>query len=168
MMLSMITPVFREDRLNELMAKRDLSLGQVAYLADVSQPMIFYLSHNRRPNVSAVIVAKVAKALGCSVEYLLGMVDEPSPKALDIDDLVMELADIANRLTGRRQRDLLMQARAYLEAMQTPTPPDRLIDEVLDMIAEAGGHADREQLLSLLIADLDGDLPALEDDEEPT
>jgi hypothetical protein len=32
----------------------------------------------------------------------------------------------ANRLTNRRQRDLLMQARSYLEAARTPPSPEQL------------------------------------------
>jgi len=100
---TMANPRFRADRLVEQMRKRDLNAGQLAYLTGVSQPMVFYLTRDERPGVSAVIAAKLARALGCSVEYLLGMTEEPSPQTLDIDDLVMELAEIANRLTNRRR-----------------------------------------------------------------
>lgn len=161
---TMANPRFRADRLVELMRKRDLNAGQLAYLTGVSQPMVFYLTRDERPGVSAVIAAKLARALGCSVEYLLGMTEEPSPQTLDIDDLVMELAEIANRLTNRRQRDLLMQARSYLEAARTPPSPEQLMSDLLDLIAEAGGEQSREQLVALLMADLDGSLPALEEE----
>jgi len=38
----MANPRFRADRLVELMRKRDLNAGQLAYLTGVSHPMVFY------------------------------------------------------------------------------------------------------------------------------
>jgi len=48
----MANPKFRADRLVELMHKRDLNAGQLAYLTGVSQPMVFYLTRDERPGVT--------------------------------------------------------------------------------------------------------------------
>lgn len=67
----MLEPRFRGDRLNQLMEKKKLNAGQLEYMTGVSQSMIWNLQNDLRPNVSAIIVAKLADALECDIEFLL-------------------------------------------------------------------------------------------------
>lgn len=145
---------FRHDRLAQMMKIRDLNQGQLEYLSGVGGPMISLLLAGKRPNVSAVIAAKPAKTLNCAVEYLLGMVDERAPKALEINDLLLELTEVAKHLTNRRQRDLPAMARTYLEMAQTQqATPEQLQGDLFDLIEEALGTRSRDQLIRLLEAD---------------
>lgn len=100
-------PTFRQDRLNELMARRKLMPGQLKIKSGVSQPMIHRLQNGERQNVSAVIVAQLAQALGCSVEYLVGITDDPSPKSIDLSDQLYELVQVAKELRSNRLVDLI-------------------------------------------------------------
>lgn len=127
---SNMTPQFRSDRLKTLMEKRDnLTNGQLEYMSGVSSTMIWNLQNGNRPNVSAVIVAKIAEALDCSVYYLLGLTDDPRP--LNQDALVIlqtearaisewppsvrELAEIASKLPAGMVDALIALARQCAE-----------------------------------------------------
>jgi transcriptional regulator with XRE-family HTH domain len=148
----MNTVKFRGDRLATMMEKRNLKPGQLEYMAEVSQPMISLLLSEQRPNVSAVIVARLADALGCSVEYLVGLTDDPSPVAATLDDAMAELVAIAKTLPEYRQRDLLAIANTY---QATGEPTAEVMEMLLDQIEEVGG----EKLLNQLLDVLEGMLP---------
>jgi transcriptional regulator with XRE-family HTH domain len=63
-------------RLKALRKERGLSAEQVARKADVSVRHLRRLEAGQRPNTSAVTLARVAMALGTTVEYLLGLTDD--------------------------------------------------------------------------------------------
>jgi transcriptional regulator with XRE-family HTH domain len=63
--------VFRIDRLDRLMEKRGLGLGELAYLSGVSYDMIYSLRKGRRSNVSVILAMQLAKALNTTVEFLV-------------------------------------------------------------------------------------------------
>jgi transcriptional regulator with XRE-family HTH domain len=159
------------DRLTAGLELRRMKPAQLARLSGVDKSTISMIMSGLRPNTPAVIVAKLATALDMSVDYLVGLSDEPEPRQLDLGEIVLELTRVARQLTSRRQRDLLMTARAYLEASdQLKADPDLLMDNVLDLIKEAGGEASRDQLLDLLnsAGPLGGGPRAIDDDtEEP-
>lgn len=138
---------FRHDRLEELMKKRGLNDGQLAYMAGMSKSMIFYLRSGERPNVSAVNAAKIAEALGCSVDYLLGLSDDPLPSRLELGEVGIELLTIAKTLPESRQRDLLLIAQAYQEAGE-PTP--EVMELLLDKIEELGGPEEYDRIMTAL------------------
>ena len=69
----------RADRLRDLRTQRGFSQEQLARLADVGHQQVWrYESGNTMP--SAEIVARIARALGTSADYLLGLSDDPSPQ----------------------------------------------------------------------------------------
>jgi transcriptional regulator with XRE-family HTH domain len=63
-------------RLKALRKEQGLSAEQVARKADVSVRHLRRLEAGQRPNTSAVTLARVAIALGTTVEYLLGLTDD--------------------------------------------------------------------------------------------
>ena len=64
-------------RLKELRTQQGLSGARLASAAGISERQIWRLEAGDRPNVSAVLLARIALALGTSLEYLLGMTDDP-------------------------------------------------------------------------------------------
>lgn len=158
-------------RLQAAMDLRSMSPADLSRASGVHRATISLILSGDRPNTPAAIAAKLARGLFVSVDYLVGITEKPEPYALVTDDLLIELTRAAQRLTGRRQRDLLLTARAYLEANEELRGnPDLLMDNLLDMIEEAGGKASRDQLIDLLDTDdddlLGGTLPILPDDTQ--
>lgn len=74
-------PTFQWERLAEKIDSKGWSLGYLETQSGVSKSQISLMSRNERPNVSAAILAKLAIALGCTVDYLLGLTDDPRPPA---------------------------------------------------------------------------------------
>ncbi len=64
-------------RLRELRERRGWSMGVLASLSGVSVSQLYRLEKGERPRVAAVTLARIAQALGTSVDYLLGLTDEP-------------------------------------------------------------------------------------------
>jgi transcriptional regulator with XRE-family HTH domain len=64
------------ERLKALRNEQGLSAEQAARKADVSVRHLRRLEAGQRPNTSAVTLARVALALGTTVEYLLGLTDD--------------------------------------------------------------------------------------------
>lgn len=64
------------ERLKALRKAQGLSAEQIARKADVSVRHLRRLKAGQRPNTSAVTLARVALALGTTVEHLLGLTDD--------------------------------------------------------------------------------------------
>lgn len=64
------------ERLKTLRKEQGLSAEQIARKADVSVRHLRRLEAGQRPNTSAVTLARVALALGTTVEYLLGLTED--------------------------------------------------------------------------------------------
>lgn len=167
----------RLDRVLEEMNRHSLDGKILAARAGVSEGAISKLINGKSPGMSAVNLASVAEVLKVSVDYLMGLTSDPIPKSLTQEELIVELVRVSHGLTDRRRRDLLMTARAYLRASdELKADPDLLMDNMLDLIKEAGGSVSRDQLEDLLEADADededdslgGDIGSLPNDgEEP-
>ncbi len=69
----------RVDRLNGIMEGQGLESSELADKTGLSYNYIYLLRRGDRPNVSAVNLAMMAAAMGCSVEYLVGLTDNPLP-----------------------------------------------------------------------------------------
>ena len=62
-------------RMNEL----DLSAGQLAEMCDMTRPAISQYLDNRRIPATLALV-RLARALDCSADWLLGLSDDPTPR----------------------------------------------------------------------------------------
>lgn len=58
---------------------RGLTQGQLAYKASTTVTQISRLENGQRPGTEAVIVGRIAAALGVTVDYLLGLADDSRP-----------------------------------------------------------------------------------------
>ena len=64
-------------RIEALRLERGLTVREAAEKAGLSGAHIYRLQANERPNSAARTVARIALALDTSVEYLLGLTDDP-------------------------------------------------------------------------------------------
>lgn len=144
------------ERLERAMTTRKLKAVDLARLSGVDKSTISVILANQRPNTPAHIIAKLAKGLMVSADYLVGLADEMEPKGIQLSETLIELIQVTGQLTDRRQRELVEAAHAYLQARrQMRKNPEILMDKLLDMIEEAGGKVSRDQLLDSLNLDFD-------------
>ena len=112
-------------RIKSLREGRDWDVGQLAYKSHVSAGYIYKLENNERPNVSGVILAQLAVALSTTVEYLLGLTNDPRPLPrnntpdLDPDHLarLQRIAERVARLPEERQQ-IVMDALLTLLSVE--------------------------------------------------
>jgi len=71
-----MSPFLDPHRLRSLRQRRRMRARDVARKARISDAQLYRLERGERPNVAAVTLARVALALGTSVEYLLGLTDD--------------------------------------------------------------------------------------------
>jgi transcriptional regulator with XRE-family HTH domain len=100
----------------------DLSLRQLAEIAEVSNPYLSQLEHGlHEPSVR--VLQSIAKALRVSAETLLAHTgDEPSAPTTDGDQPSDSEAAIRNdpRLTDEQKRALLAVYRSYAQSNEPP------------------------------------------------
>lgn len=84
-------------RIKELRESRRLTQGQLAYLAKISRNHLWRIEKGERPKVGAEILARIAAALGVSVEDLLG---EGQPAQIAQPPLDPDVAELAARLNS--------------------------------------------------------------------
>jgi len=66
-------------RLRQLRQGHNLSQQQLADQMSIPQGWISELEHGKRTNVAADTVYRFALALDCTVDYLMGASDDPTP-----------------------------------------------------------------------------------------
>jgi transcriptional regulator with XRE-family HTH domain len=72
-------PTFDGARLQAVRKRQRLSVSDVGRLSGVSARHIWRLEKNQRPNVSAITLACIARALEVDMEYLVRLSDSPQP-----------------------------------------------------------------------------------------
>ena len=70
-------------RIREQRARLRISQSELARRTDTSQTHISMIENGQRIDIASSTLAKIAMALGVSVDYLMGLTDErtPYPKA---------------------------------------------------------------------------------------
>ena len=109
-------------RVRQLIDAKRWTQGQLAYQAQTSSAQINRIVNNRRPNVSAVIVGRIAHALDTSVDFLLGLTNDPTP-AIKIlaegegaeDEVIQQALHLLHRLPDWRRREELKHLRLAVE-----------------------------------------------------
>ncbi len=62
-------------RLRALRQERNMSIRELASQSGLSVSQLYRLEKGERPRVAALTLARIAQALGTSVDYLLGLSD---------------------------------------------------------------------------------------------
>lgn len=156
------------------MELRGKKAAELARDSGVNKGTISLILDGQRQNTPAAIVAKLARALNVSMDYLMGITDDPEPRSLGVGPSIIELAEIAKTLPSSRQRDLLLMAKTYAE--HSEASKRELLREVKDMIVKAadaagrGAELDRylEERIEHLLGNEedDGDLPPGDEEDE--
>lgn len=158
---------FRADRLNELMTKRQLNAGQLAYMTKISRTMIYYLQKGKRSTTSGEFVSKLADALGTSMQYLVGETDDDSPNQKKMSTEVADIVTVAEDLSVNGQRRILAICEALLK-IEKSADVESIYSEIMDLIARLaevdGGDMALENLMGHINLFLSGD--SSDDDDE--
>lgn len=64
-------------RVRDMRELRGLTQGQLAYKADTTASQISRLENDERPGAQASTLAKIAKVLDTTLDYLVGLTDDP-------------------------------------------------------------------------------------------
>jgi transcriptional regulator with XRE-family HTH domain len=76
-------PALDGARLRQLRRERGLPARKLAERANLCVRQIWRLEAGHRPNVRAVTVAHIALALTTTMDYLMGLTEDPSPHPSD-------------------------------------------------------------------------------------
>jgi transcriptional regulator with XRE-family HTH domain len=109
-------------RVKTLREARGLTQGQLAYKASTTSAQISRLENNERPGAQAVLIGRIAAALGTTADYLLGRTSDPMPPHL-IDEAfkpqdqieIQQLVEQIARLPEERRGRLIRAFRQILE-----------------------------------------------------
>jgi transcriptional regulator with XRE-family HTH domain len=69
------------DRIKKQRVRRGFTQEELASKADVPRPRITELEMNRRTKVASDVLKGLAKALGCTTDYLVGMNEDEESAA---------------------------------------------------------------------------------------
>lgn len=136
--------------LNRALALRDMTAADLAREAGVSKATLSLILNGQRANPTASVVLAIARALDVSSDYLLGLSSEPEPRELQLGELLVDITRVARKLPNRKQRDLLLIARTYLEDSQQPPTEAQLLTDLVEFVGEHDGITTRDQLIDLL------------------
>src|SRR5687768_8841030 len=112
------TPALSAERIQKLMDEKGWEVGILAYRANVPANTIYkYLSGARTAGSESIDrIAKLAEALGVSIEYLLGLTDVRTPTAIiRLTDVQQQLVTTIGNLSPRRQKDLAAIIQMFLK-----------------------------------------------------
>ena len=71
------SPAFDGARMRALRRRRGLSAEELARLAGITPRHVWRLEAGGRPRVAAVTLARIALALDTTLDYLMGLTDDP-------------------------------------------------------------------------------------------
>ena len=64
-------------RIRAMREHKGWTQGQLAYKASTTAAQVSRVEHNERPGAQARLVASIASALGTTVDYLMGLTNDP-------------------------------------------------------------------------------------------
>lgn len=110
-------PMLQPERINDLMDRRGWDVGILAYRSGVKPNTIYkYLNGSRQVQATLTNLVYLARALGCSVEYLIGMTDIQTPTLIvNLSKTQQEIIQHIGNLSSRRQRELAAMVAFMME-----------------------------------------------------
>lgn len=160
-----LNPGIVAENLKRAMALRQMSATDLARESGVSKSTISLILSGKNHHTTAIVVARLAWALHVSVDYLVGLSDTMGPTPLMLGDLLVELTRVARKLSSKRQEDLLLMARTYLDAAEQEAT-DEEMNQLLNLVREFGGVDSLSKLLDVLEDRPAGTSPDVPPDDE--
>lgn len=74
-----MTKIIIAQRIEALRESKGLLQLELAQLAQIEPSYVSKLEKGQAPNVSAIILARIARSLGTSLDYLVGLTNDPVP-----------------------------------------------------------------------------------------
>ncbi len=102
------------NRIIKLMKEKNTNANDLAIKAEIPPSTIYSLIRRDSGRVDVDSLIKIAKALGVSVDYLLGAESENK----EIDKFLQEIIDCYNTMTKEGQKFLLEQAKVCLKQFE--------------------------------------------------
>ncbi len=99
------SPSLLGERLRKLRKQRKLTQGQLSVYSQVSQPTISQLESGQIQDLTGEMLARLAKALDTTTDYLLGLTDDPrKPARQDYKAIANGLNNLIDKATALRRR----------------------------------------------------------------
>lgn len=157
-------PVLQIDRIDSMMEHHGWGPGELAERSGVAYDTIYKIRTTMRPRTSAEIVAKIAVALGCTTDYLLGLTDDPMPAQTIAASgaLLVQLCLAVKSLPESRQRDLLHIAEA-LQSASHDEAVEQLHKEMMGFMLEEVQRIGGDDGLRTLLDRLESTFPGQRD-----
>lgn len=150
-MLDHIT--FRGDRLDAWLDAQGISSADVAEAVGLTYNYIYLLRLGKRPNVSALIVTKIALAVGCTPDFLCNASDDPLGRASQGGAGEVDLLLAFRALPLHRQRDVLDVAQMF--AGREVENANELQDRVFEMVRQMAGDETAIRIAEVLAGRLE-------------
>jgi len=96
----MYLPGTINERIGDLRTSRGLSQRELCDLIGVVPSQLSRIENGKIQNISSNILIKLAKALGVSVDYILGLTTVSTPKSYDIGELGLSEGAVRGLVTG--------------------------------------------------------------------
>ena len=129
-------------RLKNLMMERNVSQGQLAKVAGISESTFSRFMSGQIQDLSAESVIRIARKLDVSTDFLLGIINVPDKRNYNISDLGLTAQAARNLYTQRVNRDVV----AYLLENPKFAETTRLIADYMSG-SLAAGIAAQNQLM---------------------
>lgn len=146
-------PMVNLTRLMKMMDKKGYDIVELAEYSGVKYDTVYSLVKGRRTNTTADTLRRIADALDTSIDYLLGDTDDATPPVARLPEPIRQLAEIANRLSGVRQ-DELVRIAATLEQLEREQPayvmPVQTMDVLLSLAEKLGAGDVLVQLRAMI------------------
>ena len=129
-------------RLKNLMMERNVSQGQLAKVAGISESTFSRFMSGQIQDLSAESVIRIARKLDVSTDFLLGIINVPDKRNYNISDLGLTAQAARNLYTQRVNRDVVAYLLENLKFAETT----RLIADYMSG-SLAAGIAAQNQLI---------------------
>ena len=131
-------------RIKAMREFRGLTQGQLSYKAETTVTQISRLENDERPGAQAAIVARIAGALGTTVDYLVGLTDDPgipeqannsSPESRalgeELQQIWTEIEQVDPEAARELRRIAIVQAEAFRAAVRAAQRRPEKIEQEL-------------------------------------
>lgn len=144
-------------RLRELRERRGLTGRAVATYLKISNAHVSDLEKGKaKPSLELLV--RLANYYHTSVDYLLGLTDDPSPASeRKLPAFGVELLEIARRLSPDRREELVRIGEVLLELSEERAEHLRAYDRMMELVEEVGGIEAVEALEAAFRAHAAGD-----------
>jgi transcriptional regulator with XRE-family HTH domain len=119
-----------KDKIELLRKNKSWTQGQLALYAEIDRSYVTKLEAGDAPNVSGVILARIARALETTTDFLLGLSNDPNPRPVPNHPSLLD----------PHFRELMV-AWQSLAALDDPEPCDVIHDLAIYLAAK---HAAKE------------------------